>query len=99
MSRQVAPPALMTKPACFSETCAPPTLVPFRPHCSISPPAKCPTGRLNVLPALGYSKGCLDRRRWARSAIFSRMAVSLPVAKVRCAPTMLQGSWEKTLVR
>ena len=42
----------MTKPQCFSETCAPPIVFPFRPLSSISFPAKYPSGRLNVLPAL-----------------------------------------------
>ena len=49
----VAPPVLIIKPACFSLTCAPPTLKPFRPARSISAPAKWPSGRLNVLPADG----------------------------------------------
>ena len=36
----------------FSVTWAPPMRKPFSPHCSISPPAKCPSGRLKVLPAV-----------------------------------------------
>ena len=53
MSRAVAPPMLTIKPACFSLTCAPPTVRPRRPQSSMSLAAKCPSGRLNVLPALG----------------------------------------------
>ena len=34
-------------------TAAPPTLRPFRPHCSISAPAKCPSGLRKNEPALG----------------------------------------------
>ena len=33
---KVAPPVLMTKPACFSLTCAPPIVKPLRPASSIS---------------------------------------------------------------
>ena len=46
-------PVLMRKPACFSETCAPPTLAPFSPASSMSFPAKYPSGRLKKLPAEG----------------------------------------------
>ena len=40
ISSQVAPPRLIRKPACFSDTCAPPTDRPFSPASSISRPAK-----------------------------------------------------------
>ena len=48
---------LMTKPACFSDTWAPPTRKPFRPHCSMRLPAKWPSGRLKVLGAVCMNAG------------------------------------------
>ena len=39
-SDAVAPPLFTIKPACFSDTHAPPIAYPFRPHSSISAPAK-----------------------------------------------------------
>ena len=77
-SAQVAPPRLMTKPACFSDTWAPPTVSPFRPHWSMRAAAKWPSGRLNMEPALGYSNGCFSPRRRASSWIFSRISSGSP---------------------
>lgn len=42
----LAPPAFTTKPACFSDTCAPPTRKPFSPAWSISAAGKLPLGPL-----------------------------------------------------
>ena len=59
-SLAVAPPRLTTNPACFSLTCAPPTVSPFSPAASMSAPAKWPSGRLKVEPALGKESGCFS---------------------------------------
>lgn len=45
------------------------SLLTRSPASMISFPAKCPAGRLKVLPALGYSKGCFSRLRAASSSI------------------------------
>ena len=58
---QVPCPTLTTKPQCFSDTMISPTRYPFNPASSINLPAKYPSGRLKVLPALPYSNGCFPR--------------------------------------
>ena len=63
------------------------------------PPAKWPGGRLKVEPALGYLRGCLARRRWARSAILARMAAGSPGVRGEAGPVISQGRWVKQLVR
>ena len=60
MSLLVALFLLIIKFACFSDTYAPPTFLPFRlSFVSINAPALIVSGFLNTLPALGYSKGCV----------------------------------------
>ena len=98
MSRAVAPPMLTIKPACFSLTCAPPTVRPRRPQSSMSLAAKCPSGRLNVLPALGSVSGCFSRRALAHYSIRARMAsgspgVSASVACVITTPASISALW------
>lgn len=70
---------------CFCDTCAPPTRYPRNPASMISFPAKYPSGRLNVLPALGYSSGCFSARCVASSFIRARMACSSPAASFNTA--------------
>ena len=67
---QVPCPTLTTKPQCFSDTMISPTRYPFNPASSINLPAKYPSGRLNVLPALGNSSGCFEVR-FSRSSLVS----------------------------
>ena len=60
ISLALAFPKFTTNPQCFSETCAPLSVSPLNPLSSINLAAKWPSGLLNVLPADGYSSGCLD---------------------------------------
>ena len=62
MSRHVAPPAFWKKLACFSATCAPPTLRPLNPAASMRRPAKSPAGFLKNDPQVGLSAGWRDLR-------------------------------------
>ena len=99
MSRAVAPPMLTIKPACFSLTCAPPTVRPRRPQSSMSLAAKCPSGRLNVLPALGSVQRLLlpprlgafapSARGWPRG----RRGASASVACVTTTPASISALW------
>ena len=48
--------------ACFSDTCAPPIRVPFKPAASIRRAAWSPGGLRNTEPALGKSSGWVATR-------------------------------------
>lgn len=48
---------------------------------------KIPSGRLNVLPALGYSNGCLLTRFSFRSSMTARISSALPGCSSRTADT------------
>ena len=89
-SLQVASPVLTINPACLSLTMAPPIENPLRPHCSIRVPAKLPSGRLKVLPALGISMGCLSFRRPIRSSIFSLISPLSPGRSLSFAERIMQ---------
>ena len=67
-SSNVAPPRFTTKPACFSETCAPPMAKPLSPAWSMSAAAYPPAGRLKVLPAEGIGLAIMNRL--SRAAAF-----------------------------
>ena len=49
-------------------------------------------GRLKTLPALGKSKGCLERRRSARSAIVALIASFSPTCRRSSAPVTISDS-------
>lgn len=54
----------------------------------MSAPAKCPAGRLNVLPAEGSSSGCDARRFSINSRISASMAAGSPGCKANLAETI-----------
>ena len=78
MSLAVALPRLTMKPACFSLTCASPMRRPLSPASLMSFEANAPSGRLNVLPALGYSSGCYSRRAASSCSVCRAMASGSP---------------------
>ena len=58
--------------------------IPFKPASSISFPAKYPSGRLKVLPALGYSNGCFSFLFLASSSICDRITSGSPGDQLEC---------------
>jgi hypothetical protein len=58
----------------MGDTLAPPSASPFSPASSISLPAKCPSGLLNTLPALGHWTGCFS----FRSLLYCRILLFIP---------------------
>ena len=61
--------------------------------------AKCPAGRLNVLPAEGSSSGCDARRFSINSRILASMVAASPGCKANLAETITPGMFSNTLVR
>lgn len=58
-----------------------------------------PTGRLNVLPALGRSSGWRLRRRSLRSSIRARISAGSPGVSASVLPSTTQSVSENTLCR
>ena len=100
MSAAVAPPVLIRKLQCFSETCAPPRVRPRQPAASISSHAFMrPGGLRNVEPPVRARTGCVasraradlghargDRRRRRRGRARKRARTTTPPARQRGVP-------------
>ena len=91
-SSAAAPGPATMKFACFVETCAPPTCVPFSPASSINFAACSPGGFLNTLPQLGSASGWVRRRHDRASSISARIAPGSPGRSATVTPVTTESA-------